>query len=275
MQIPVLTYHAASISTNEYSGNDHVALVADLELIHDMAYRVVPLSQVFDWHQGTVSSDEMHKTVAITFDDGTWFDYHDLDHPVCGMQRGMLGILRDFREGTGAEAKPDLHATSFVIASPDARQELDVKGLIGKSWWGDEWWKPAEESGLMSIECHSWDHNHPDLERVAQREQKKGSFRYIDNFHDCEVQLARASEFIAGKLGGKRPRFFAYPWGETNDYLLGTYLPEHGDRHGFRAAFTTDSRPVRQNDSRWTLPRFVCGHDWKSPGGLERILASA
>lgn len=273
MQVPVLTYHAVNIHSNDYDGNDHVAFAADLELIHRRGFRIMPLRRICAWHRGLVPDDEMRMAVGISFDDGTWFDYHDLDHPTCGPQRGMLGILRDFRDTHGAEAQPGLHATSFVIASPAARRELDVKGLVGKGWWGDEWWLTAEESGLVSVECHSWDHNHPDLDRVAQREQRKGSFRFIDNLDDCEAQIARAGAYIAGKLGGRSPELFAYPWGEYSDYLVGTYLPEHADRHRFRAAFTTDPRPVRKSDSRWLLPRYVFGRDWRDEAGLKALLA--
>ena len=273
MQIPVLTYHAVNITSNSYRENDHVALASDLQTIHDQGYRVVPLDRVFDWHQRKIPDEAVHKAVAITFDDGSWFDFYDLDHPECGIQRSMLGILADFQKELGAGQQPGLHSTSFVIASPDARRELDEKCLVGKGWWGDEWWQLAVDSGLMSIGCHSWDHNHPDLDRVAQQQQRKGSFCFIDNIDDCEVQLAKAGDYIASKLDNARASFFAFPWGESNEFLLNTYLPDYQARHGFQAAFSTDRRPVRRNANRWNLPRFVCGRDWRSSNELERILA--
>jgi len=272
LQIPVLTYHGVNIISNSYPENDHIALASDLRTIHALGFRVISLRQVFDWHQGLFSCSGVSNPVAITFDDGSWFDFYDLEHPTCGFQRGMLGIFQDFQTELKQGQQPDLHASSFVISSPEARAELDKKGLIGKGWWGDEWWPLAIESGLLAVECHSWDHNHPDLDRVAQRDQRKGSFSFIDNLDDCKTQLAKAGDYIQSQLNGARPLFFAYPWGETNEYLLKTYMPEHQCEHGFKAAFTTDPRPVRRGDSRWSLPRFIFGRDWKSSSELEHIL---
>jgi hypothetical protein len=99
--------------------------------------------------------------IAFTMDDGTNFDYYDLPHPIWGTQRSMLNIMKDFVDEFGAAAQPELHATSFVIASPDARSELDRKCLINRNWYTDEWWTDAIASGLMGIGNHSWDHNHP------------------------------------------------------------------------------------------------------------------
>ena len=166
----------------------------------------------------------------------SWFDFYDLDHPTCGPQRSMLNILRDFQKEVGPNAQPGLHVSSFVISSPDARNELDKKGLIGKGWWGDEWWLQALKTNLMGIECHSWDHNHPDLGRVAQREQRKGNFRVIDTYEDCHMQVAKAGDYIQTMLNNVRPGFFAFPWGQASEYILNGYLSEHQARHGFLAA---------------------------------------
>jgi peptidoglycan/xylan/chitin deacetylase (PgdA/CDA1 family) len=275
LPIPVISYHAVNVISNRYAENDHIALAADLRQLHELGYRVISLSRLFEWHQGEVADEALARAVAITFDDGSWFDYYDLEHPTCGWQRGMLGILQDFRDEVGAASQPGLHASSFVISSPAARAELDRKGLVGRGWWGDEWWAAAERSGLMSIECHSWDHNHPDLDRVAQRDQLKGDFSAIDTLEDCEAQLARAGDYIARRLQGRRPRFFAYPWGQASAYLQKEYLPQRQERHGFLAAFNTEPRPVRRSDDRWALPRYVFGRDWRREGELEAVLAAA
>ncbi len=124
----------------------------------------------------------------------------------------------------------------------------------------------------MSIECHSWDHVHPGVGTVAQREQLKGDFSAVDNLADCTAQVERAGTYIAHRLGGRRPRLFAYPWGQASDYIMETYLPEYRRQHGFRAAFTGEPVPVERGMNRWSLPRFICGRDWDSPETLAALL---
>ncbi len=272
MPVPVLTYHSVNVIENTYADNDHIALAADLRSIVKMGWRIVPLWKVVDWHQGGKTDFEGDRVIAITFDDGSWFDYYDLDHPVCGRQRSFLNILRDFSAELSQPQKQDLHASSFVISSPQAREQLDERSLIGKGWWGDEWWLPAQETGLMSIECHSWDHNHPDLDVVAQGNQVKGDFTSIATHQDCDIQVSRAGEYIRQQLAGKGPSLFAYPWGQASDYLKNQYLPEFQSRHRFVAAFGTEARPVEKSDDNWHLPRFVFGRDWASPSELETLL---
>ena len=110
-------------------------------------------------------------------------------------------------KGPGQQA----HATSFVISSPDARSSLDDTGLIGKGWWGDQWWLEADSSGIFDVECHSWDHVHPELDHVAQQDQLKGDFSQVKTFADAEIQFKQAGEYIAGILAGKRPHAFCLP----------------------------------------------------------------
>jgi peptidoglycan/xylan/chitin deacetylase (PgdA/CDA1 family) len=127
----------------------------------------------------------------------------------------------------------------------------------------------------MDIECHSWDHVHPELDHVAQKDQVKGDFCRVESFEDCEIQFTRAGEYIGRVLGGKRPTLFAYPCGEASDYALSEYLPNHQSRHQFRAAFSTEPKSVSKSDNTWLLPRFTCGLDWKSPQELTEILKTA
>jgi hypothetical protein len=269
MRVPVLTYHANNISGNDYASNDHVALVEDLRLIHRKGLRIVPLSHVVDVLLGIAPASDVENAVAISFDDGSWFDWHDIEHPTCGPQRGFAGILRDFAAETGAF----VHATSFVIVSPDARAILDKTCLIGRGWWGDDWWPEAQREGLIAIESHSWDHNHHSLPITAQRDQRKGTFRTIDTYADAEAEIRQASDWLDARLAPHRVSLFAYPYGENNDYLVRAYLPRHESEHRLRAAFGTKPRPVEVSSNRWLLPRYVCGSDWKSPTELETVLA--
>ncbi len=272
MRIPVLTYHGVNVLANRYEENDHLGLAADLREISHLGYQIVPLSEIVDWHKGIVEDAKLEKCLAITFDDGSWFDFHDLPHPTCGEQRSLFNILRDFQSEVGREAQPALHATSFVICSPDAREQLDRNGLIGLGWWGDDWWQAAQTSALMSIQCHSWDHVHPDVETVAQADNIKGDFSRVASYEDCEIQVRAAADYIASVISGYRPDLFAYPYGQCSDYLAQRYFPEFSSRHGFRAAFTTDSRAVSRVDDIWRLPRFVFGRDWRSCSELRALL---
>lgn len=270
LNIPVLTYHAVNVIKNTYAENDHLALLTDLETIDELGLRIIPLRRVVDWQQGLLADEEVSRAVAITFDDGAWFDFYDLDHPSCGMQRSMFNILKDFNERRDMALQA--HATSFVISSPAARSSLDKTGLIGKGWWGDEWWSEAMSSGIFDVECHSWDHVHPELEQVAQQDQLKGDFSQVKNFADAEIQIKQAGEYISGVLAGKNPTLFAYPYGSASDYLVTDYLPNNLARHKFRAAFTTEPHAVSKTDNNWLLPRYVFGRDWTSVQGLKAIL---
>lgn len=270
MRVPVLTYHANNVLGNEYDDNDHVALAEDLILLRRLGRRIVPLHTIVETlirREG-----ELDRCVALSFDDGSWFDWHDLEHPRFGRQRSFANVLRDFcaRAGDAATAAP---ATSFVIASPDARAVLDRTCLLGRGWWTDAWWPSAAADGLLAIESHSWDHNHADLP-PAPRQRPRGTFTTIDNYADADAQVRQASEYLDRLCHSRRTSLFAYPYGENNDYLAREYLPDFVHEHRLRAAFTTEPGPITGASDRWLLPRYVCGHHWKSPGELEAILRS-
>lgn len=267
--VPVLAYHGNNVHGNSYADNDHVAFESDLRTIDRLGLRILPVATVVDWHEGLLPDSDVEGGVALTMDDGSWLDYHDIEHPTCGLQKGMFKLLAAFRDETPGQAT--VHASSFVIASPKDRDVLDQRNLAGLGWWGDDWWADAHASGLLAVECHSWDHAHPTLERVAQKDNIKGDFTRVDTFEDCTAQVDRAADYIE-KTAGARPQFFAYPWGQASDFLRKDYMPRQQKRHGFRAAFSIEPRRLSRKDDRWFLPRLVCGKDWTFPEELEKIL---
>ncbi|HJT98147.1 MAG TPA: polysaccharide deacetylase family protein [Rhodanobacteraceae bacterium] len=268
MRVPVLAYHSNNVGGNDYADNDHVALAEDLRTIRGLGLRIVPLSLVVDALLGEAPEAAVERAVAISFDDGSWFDWHDLDHPAFGPQRAFAGVLRDFATETGAR----VHATSFVIVSPDARATLDRTCLAGRGWWGDDWFDAAEHEGLIAIESHSWDHNHHTLPETAQHALQKGTFRTIDTYADADAEIRQANDWLDAHVRAPRAGLFAYPYGETNDYLVRDYLPNRIAEHRLLAAFGTEARPVEKTCNRWNLPRAICGHHWRSPAALSTLL---
>jgi hypothetical protein len=81
--------------------------------------------------------------------------------------------------------------------------------------------------------------------------------------------------YISARTDGRGAPFFAYPFGHCNDYLADVYFPREGKRMGLRAAFTTEPKVIDASQSVWRLPRFTCGHHWRSPEALAEILNAA
>jgi peptidoglycan/xylan/chitin deacetylase (PgdA/CDA1 family) len=268
---------------SDYGSNDHVALRVDLELIDEAGFRIVSLDELVDRFvedkEGRSATPGDDGLVAITFDDGPEYDAVDFDHPALGFQRSFLGILEDFwRGGCRQRSKP--RATSFVIASPDARKAMESMPdtrpyYLHRGAMNDRWWPGAIDSGFITIANHSWDHLHPGLASVAHSRQARADFTQVDNEADADAQVADATRYIDEVTGGRAAPFFAYPFGQYNRFLIGRYLPENRSRIGIRAAFTVDGRPLRTSDSLWCLPRFSCGYNWTSPAELAALLDGA
>lgn len=272
LRVPILAYHATNVDGATYATNDHVALAEDLRLVDALGFRVVPLTQVVDALLSHTALPE--RALAITFDDGTDFDFHDRVHPTQGLQRGMMNILRDFVEAFGVSRQPSMHATAFVVASPVAREELDRRSMIGAGWWGDAWWPQAAASGLLDIGNHSWDHNHALVTDTLPR-AASNTFGTVNRQELADYQIRQAHDYIVTHAPNAAADLFAYPFGETNDFLLNDYLPRGPSRTGVRAAFTTEPAHVTRQSNRWALPRYVCGSAWTSPEGLRALLAQA
>ena len=268
MRTAVLTYHSVNISSNDYAGNDHVALREDLRLIAGLGLPVVPLRTVVAALNDPANAP-FERAVALSCDDGSWFDWHDLPHPTWGMQRSFRGILDDHHRGTGIAAE----MSSFVITSPEARADLDRLSLIDKGWWDDSWWPQAATDSLLRIENHSWDHNHEAVSRRAAPDTWPGNFTHIDNFERADRQIRQARDYLNRHCAPWRSTLFAYPYGDSNDYLQREYLPDFQHQHGLQAAFTTDPEPVTPASNRWSLGRYVCGFHWRSPDALRDLLS--
>lgn len=183
------------------------------------------------------------------------------------MQKSFRRALEEARARGQA-----VHMTSFVIVSPEARAMLDRTCLIGRGWWGEEWWAEAERSGLFAIESHGWDHQHETLPQPPDLPlRERGRFDVIDCEALADYQIAQSLSYLA-RLRGDRPTLFAYPYGQRHRWLVEDYLPRQAERLKLLAAFTTEPRPVTPHAPRFELPRYVCGWHWKSEADLLALL---
>jgi peptidoglycan/xylan/chitin deacetylase (PgdA/CDA1 family) len=267
-RIPVLAWHGYNVFGNTYETNDLIAFSQDLKAISAEGFAIVPLSDVARWVCGERSNFEAlgKPVVALSCDDGTDYDWRDMAHPEHGMQKGFATRLREF-ESDGAHA----HLTCFVIASPSARAQIARGAMQGQNALNDDWWGAANDSGYIDIESHGWDHNHPTVSPVIQREQRTDNFLSIDTFAECDAHVRASSNFITSRAQ-RRPQLFAYPWTQASDYMRREYMPRYAKALGTFAAFGGSNEYITQQSDRWYLPRFFFGPDWRSEDGLKRIL---
>jgi peptidoglycan/xylan/chitin deacetylase (PgdA/CDA1 family) len=276
-QVPVLTYHSIHVDGSDYANNDHIGFAEDLEWIHRLGFYVISLQRLIlavtsgDWR------GLPERSVVLTMDDGSWFDWHDLPHPKFGKQRSMVNILRDFQRRHGRQAQPDLQATSFVIGSPVARQALDKSCMIGLDWWQDDWWQKAHAEGLLKVANHSWDHRHGSLPKALHfsPESAYGQFTDVCSQEESDWQIRQAQDYLQKLLGQSPVPAFAYPFGDVSPYVAEHYLPKEAEGMGLSVALTTEAAPVTPDSKQWQLPRFVFRQDWKDPAELEKILAGS
>ena len=262
----ILTYHSQNISGNDTSNNDHKALAADLQALNHAGCRFVSVRSMINSMFGDSAPGKGtdKPMVCLTFDDGCDFEVRTLEFGTFGVQPGFLSIMEDFIQQHGKEAQPGLHATSFVIASPEARQVIDQGSLFGQGHMSDDWWRTAASHPLLDIGNHGWDHNHPDLKEELY---PRGGFTAIETMEHCRQQVIQAGDFICN-ITGQWPEIFAYPFGESSDYIRDEFFPNHSKEHQSLAALGTRAGFVTTQSNRWDLPRFVCGRDWKSPAAL-------
>jgi peptidoglycan/xylan/chitin deacetylase (PgdA/CDA1 family) len=268
LKAAILAYHSQNIAGNSCADNDHVALAADLDILHAAGCRFVSLATLVNGLFDGARLPADRPLICLTFDDGCDWDVRTLEFPGYGKQVGFKQIMEDFLLAQGDKAQPGLHATSFVIASPEARRRIDQNSLFGGGHMSDDWWHGAEAHPLLTIGNHGWDHNHPDL---AEEHYPRGGFEVVDTLEHCRQQVVQAAEYIALKTG-QRPAFFAYPFGESSAYIRNEFFPQRRQEHLCQAVVGTQPGLVSGHSDRWNLPRFVCGRDWSEPAGLIRTL---
>lgn len=267
----VLTFHSHNVTGNAYASNDHVALDRTLDLLERLRIPVLRLLNVARELRSGTFDTLPERFACITFDDGSDYDWRDLAFAGHGPQRSMYTILRTHsRSLLGLAWLKRAHATSFVIASPDARREIASQALGDAGLMSDSWWRAAQRSGLMDIGTHGWNHVHPAVSEMAARPQLTERFDRIDNEEDARQQVDRAFDAIHGRAGRAAGRIFAYPYGQVSDFLANHYLPRQ-DR--IVAAVAAIPEPIVAGTDCWRIPRYVCGPDWHSHEGLEELLA--
>jgi peptidoglycan/xylan/chitin deacetylase (PgdA/CDA1 family) len=266
----ILTWHSIHVHDNRYTGNDLVAFSADLDALDHLGWTILPLTEAWS---GLQQGRLPERCAVLTLDDGSIMDYRRFDHPTCGRQIPVAERLQAFADRLEPDSRHWPHASAFVIASPQARAALDRRVTMDLGVWSEDWWRDANDGGLMTVESHSWDHNHDSLEHTLQRDNRRGDFALIATESECRGEVDQASDYIA-RIGGRRPEFFAYPYGQSSEFLRGDYLPRRGPALGLSAALGCDPAPVTPDSNRWNLPRYVCRRDWNSRDELETLLRS-
>jgi peptidoglycan/xylan/chitin deacetylase (PgdA/CDA1 family) len=266
----VLAFHSQNVSGNTYETNDHVALDLSLALIASSAIPVLPALEVVDAMRDGEFERLPPRFVCLTFDDGPDYDWRVVRHPEWGPQEPMVAILeRHSPRLLGIFHRKKTTATSFVIASPEARAE--IAGPEHPSYLSEDWWRTAQDSGFLYVGNHGWNHVHPAVSEMKQCPELVENFAGITSLDQAELQVRRAGEYIRAEAGPDAGKLFAYPYGQVSAFLADEYLPR---QEYIQAAFTTEGVPLTADANLWRLPRYVCGWHWKSVEGLARILGN-
>ena len=158
--------------------------------------------------------DETKKGITLTFDDGMQSLYTE-----------GLPILRDF------SVPAHLYLTTNSIGKNNRwpTQPKDAPGFDMLTW---EQVEKLHEAGVY-IDAHT--HNHPDMRALSVDEMK--------------VECVIADDLIEKRVG-RRPEYFAYPYGYKNDAVM-NYVRNH-----YKATVTTELRTLGANEDFSILPRL-------------------
>jgi peptidoglycan/xylan/chitin deacetylase (PgdA/CDA1 family) len=268
----ILTFHSHNVSGNGYVTNDHVALDRTLAHLSNAGIPVLRLLDVARELRAGTFDTLPGRFACITFDDGSDYDWRDLEFPGHGPQRSMYTILRAHsRSLLGLAWIRRARATTFVIASAEARREIAAQALGDANLMGDSWWHAAQRSGLMDVGTHGWNHVHPAVSELSSQPDLVERFDRISDEAQARLQVDRAFDSIHAVAGGDAARLFAYPYGQVSEFIATHYLPA---QNRIVAAVAAEPKPVLASSDPWRLPRHVCGHDWKSEDDLRSLLGS-
>ena len=196
----VLTFHSHNISGNTYETNDHVALDETLTLLEQLRIPVVRmLEAVRRLRRGSLDTLP-ERFACLTFDDGSDYDWRELEFPGHGRQRSMRAILRAHSTKLlGLAWRRRAHATTFVIASGDARREIAASALGDPGLMTDGWWRAAQASGLMDVGTGLFTRDvfAAHLSRLAKASQTTGRPLSI-----CVLRIADSPDLTRARAGG-------------------------------------------------------------------------
>jgi len=162
----------------------------------------------------TLLASDAEKGISITFDDGMKSVY-----------RNALPILRAHR----APAHLFL-TTGFISGKCQKPTESSHFSSFDMLDWGEV--EALHQAGFL-IESHS--HTHPDMRTLSRN-------RIME---ECDI----ADEIIVSRLG-RRPRYFAYPFGYHNG------MARDCVRERYSASFTTELRFLGGREDKAALPRL-------------------
>lgn len=258
MKIPILTYRSYQAG----SPRDILSFEEHLRIISREGFVILSLRAIVDRLVEGKTLPE--RSVGISCDDGKQYDF--LPEPTTG--KSMLSVLTDFiRRHPIRQRRAEL--SCFVIADSRARTQI---GLGDPDLLGSFWWRPAAASGRISIQNHGLDHVHERVTRSVGLPPYCNDFSKVDTLAEADAQIALAARIIDHHVERQTCSLFAYPFGQTNDFLVREYFPDHGDRHGMLAAFTTDPEPLTLSSNRWTIPRYVANHHIQTDADLIGVL---
>jgi len=192
----VLTYHSQNVTGSRYEQSDRIAFGFDLDLLKELGFNVVSALQLARALRNRAFATLPQRCVVLTMDDGPLVDFAESDIPPHVGQESMLSALRrQHKTILGFPiGKPPAVATSFVIASPSARQQLSAP--VKMPWFNDTWWLAAQQSGYLDLGTHSWNHVHPDVDELAGMPHLKAAFNQLDTVEEADRQILQASRTV-------------------------------------------------------------------------------
>lgn len=272
LSIPVLCYHSWRLGAG-YGDNDHIALAADLRTLAARGYQPISLTAIARLLRAEIplSAAFGKRLIGISFDDGHDSDFYSFSDTTGKPQPAMVDLLAAYAPKLPRWDSGPM-ATSFVIASSAARQAIDQHSQLDPFQRHEQWWSTACDADLLGVANHSWDHTHPAVAQVRQRENQTGNFWGVDTFADAEGQIAAAQHYLIALTQNRQQPLFAYPYGEVPEYLAHHYLPEQQRQLGLIGAYSTAGSIVDASCSPWFIPRLVCGWHWCSEQDFARLL---
>jgi hypothetical protein len=235
-KVPILTYHSWTRAGCTEETSNALGLAADLEVLHQNGYTIVPVYWISQWALGDRDGSTLpSKPVGITFDDGDnldWVDSVSEDCPANALS--FKTILENFKATHPNLPAYSPHTSSFVIASPIARD------IIGGNTMSESWWHEAQSSSIMEIYNHSTDHDHntiqgpitdpalsslpslfPDGVKIAASGYHSNNwigqqnFQNVGNYNAAAAEIVAAANYIESKIR-RIPRLICLPLRKSN-----------------------------------------------------------